>query len=107
MAETRKLASHNAECRNIGVLFLLVVVETLGGWSPDSIVMLLMCIVFVVCMFWLCFSSLLCMLVLVHYYCRYTTSMENKFENCSFCTGICDVGGLFPIDNLQQGVYGK
>ena len=30
--------------------------------------------------------------------CFNTTSMENKFENCSFCTGICNAGGLFPID---------
>ena len=36
VAEARKLASHNAECRNIGILFLSVVAETLGGWSPDS-----------------------------------------------------------------------
>ena len=35
VAEARKLASHNAECRNIGVLFFPIVVETLGGWSPD------------------------------------------------------------------------
>ena len=40
VAEARKLASHNAECRNIGILFLPVVVETLGGWSPDSITLI-------------------------------------------------------------------
>ena len=36
VAEASKLASHNAECRNIGVLFFPVIVETLSGWSPDS-----------------------------------------------------------------------
>ena len=30
-----------------------------------------------------------------------------EFENCSFCTGTCDAGGLFPIDHPQRGVYGK
>ena len=40
VAEARKLASHNAECHNIGVLFLPVVVETLDGWSPDSIALI-------------------------------------------------------------------
>ena len=40
VAEARTLASHNAECRNIGVLFFPVVVEILGGWSPDSIALI-------------------------------------------------------------------
>ena len=39
--------------------------------------------------------------------CFDTTSTENEFENCSFCTGICYAGGLFPIDHPQRGVYGK
>ena len=30
--------------------------------------------------------------------------MENEFENCSFCTRICDAGGLFPIDHPHRGV---
>ena len=30
------------------------------------------------------------------------TSMENKFENYSFCTGICDAGGLFPINARNE-----
>ena len=37
IAEARKMAAHNADCRGIGVTFLPIVVETLGGWSPDSI----------------------------------------------------------------------
>ena len=40
VAEARKLATHNAKCRNIRVLFLPVVVETLGGWSLDSIALI-------------------------------------------------------------------
>ena len=31
IAEARKMAAHNADCRGIGVTSLL------GGWSPDSI----------------------------------------------------------------------
>ena len=26
---------------------------------------------------------------------------RNQVENCSFCTGICNAGGLFPIDYPQ------
>ena len=40
VAEARKLAVHSAECCNIGGLFLPVVVETLGSWSPDSIALI-------------------------------------------------------------------
>ena len=35
------------------------------------------------------------------------TSMENEFENCSFCTGICDAGGLFPIDTRNEVSMGR
>ena len=28
--------------------------------------------------------------------------MENKFENCSYCKGICEAGGLFPIDTRNE-----
>ena len=37
IAEARKMAAHNADYRGIGATFLPIVVETLGGWSPDSI----------------------------------------------------------------------
>ena len=38
VAEGRKLGSHNAACRAIGVSFIPIVAETLGGWSADSVV---------------------------------------------------------------------
>ena len=38
VAEARKLGSHNADCRAIGVSFIPIVAETLGGWSADSVV---------------------------------------------------------------------
>ena len=38
VAEARKLGSHNADCRAIGVSFIPIVAETLGGWSTDSVV---------------------------------------------------------------------
>ena len=37
VAEARKMAAHNADCRAIGVAFVPIVAETLGGWSKDSI----------------------------------------------------------------------
>ena len=37
VAVARKMAAHNSDCHGIGVSFLPIVAETLGGWSPDSI----------------------------------------------------------------------
>ena len=36
LAEERKMVAHNAECRDAGVLFVPLAVETLGGWSHEA-----------------------------------------------------------------------
>ena len=36
VAEERKMAAHNAECRGAGVSFVPLAVESLGGWSHEA-----------------------------------------------------------------------
>ena len=36
LAEERKMAAHNAECRGAGVSFVPLAVESLGGWSHEA-----------------------------------------------------------------------
>ena len=36
VAENRKIASYIPACHSSGVLFIPLVVETLGGWSPTA-----------------------------------------------------------------------
>ena len=36
LAEERKMAAHNAECRGAGVSFVPLAVELLGGWSHEA-----------------------------------------------------------------------
>ena len=40
VAEKRKRAVHFEDCRRVGVSFLPLAVETLGGWSQDALVFL-------------------------------------------------------------------
>ena len=37
VVKERKIASHAKACHDIGVLFITLVVETLGGWSSEAI----------------------------------------------------------------------
>ena len=37
VGEERKMAAHAEECRAVGITFIPLVVETLGGWSEDAI----------------------------------------------------------------------
>ena len=36
MGEERKMAAHAKSCRAVGVSFVPLVVETLGGWSKGA-----------------------------------------------------------------------
>ena len=36
LAEERKMVAHNAECRGVGVSFVPLAVESLGGWSQEE-----------------------------------------------------------------------
>ena len=36
IAEARKMGAHNAYCRAIGVSFIPIVAESLGGWSAEN-----------------------------------------------------------------------
>ncbi len=37
VGEDRKMAAHSDACRAAGILFVPLVVETLGGWSDEAI----------------------------------------------------------------------
>ena len=37
VGEERKLAAHAAPCRSVGVTFIPLIVESLGGWSPRAV----------------------------------------------------------------------
>ena len=37
VGEERKMAAHAEACRSVGVLFVPIVAETLGGWSEVAI----------------------------------------------------------------------
>ena len=37
VGEERKMAAHAEECRAVGISFIALVVETLGGWSENAI----------------------------------------------------------------------
>ena len=37
IVEEQKMAAHNADCQAVGVTFVPMVVETLGGWSEEAV----------------------------------------------------------------------
>ena len=37
VGEDRKIAAHTTSCRSVGVSFILLIVETLGGWSDQAL----------------------------------------------------------------------
>ena len=37
VAEDRKIAAHTTFCRSVGVFFIPLIVETLGGWSDQAL----------------------------------------------------------------------
>ena len=37
IAEERKMAAHNVDCQAVGITFVLMAVETLGGWNEEAV----------------------------------------------------------------------